>query len=282
MIPENIPNDTKDVFWKKGTCSQTFFYLLNRSFHNTNESLERASDPLAGGLMNRGYQCGMLWGASLGAGAQSYLCCNNCSQAICTAVSTTKNLMESFSKTAHTVNCRQITGIDLTKFSGIAKLGLKTLLGGFKKSVCANLAEAWTSDAINSATHSIAQCQNNLSETPLSCACEVAKKMGASEQEMVTVAGFAGGLGLSGNACGALAAALWINTLSWCKKHPGKTAPYFFNRSWKNILIAFYSNTGSHILCSKICNRNFKTINEHSAFIKSGGCGELISILANY
>lgn len=33
---------------------------------------EEASAPLAGGVMNRGFQCGMLWGASLAAGAEAY------------------------------------------------------------------------------------------------------------------------------------------------------------------------------------------------------------------
>ena len=47
--------------------------------------------------------------------------------------------------------------------------------------------------------------QAALLQEPISCASEVAAKMGASDEEMVMVAGFAGGLGLSGNACGALA-----------------------------------------------------------------------------
>ena len=33
---------------------------------------EHAATALMGGLMTYGYQCGMLWGAALGAGAQAY------------------------------------------------------------------------------------------------------------------------------------------------------------------------------------------------------------------
>jgi len=59
---EIAPNDTKDIFRNCGTCSQTFFYLLNREFGHRKENEERAADLLAGGLRHRGFQCGMLWG----------------------------------------------------------------------------------------------------------------------------------------------------------------------------------------------------------------------------
>ena len=120
-----IPHDTKKVFWKKGTCSQTLFFLLNREFGYTKEAFERASDPLAGGIMNKGHQCGMLWGSSLAVGAESFRRHGNSPQAIVAAVVATQSLMESFSKRTKTVNCRTITGCDLTSVYGMAKLGLK-------------------------------------------------------------------------------------------------------------------------------------------------------------
>jgi hypothetical protein len=97
---------------------------------------------------------------------------------------------------------------------------------------------------------------------------------------MVMVAGFAGGIGLSGNACGALGAAIWINTLAWCKNHPGKSPPYFNNPDVKKTLMAFSYATDSEMLCQKICGRNFKTLNDHTEFVKKGGCDKLIDVLA--
>ena len=44
--------------------------------------------------------------------------------------------------------------------------------------------------------------------------------MGGSADEAVMVAGFGGGMGLSGNACGALAAAVWMKGVAWCRTHP--------------------------------------------------------------
>ena len=51
------PQDTNKVFRKLGTCSRTFFYLLNREFGYTRETEEHAADPFAGGIMQKGHQC---------------------------------------------------------------------------------------------------------------------------------------------------------------------------------------------------------------------------------
>ena len=55
-------NDAKKTFKDLGTCSRTFEYILNREFGNDLEYEERAADPLAGGIMRKGHQCGMLLG----------------------------------------------------------------------------------------------------------------------------------------------------------------------------------------------------------------------------
>ncbi len=46
--------------------------VVDRSFDHSLKPEERASAPMMGGFMNYGYQCGMLWGATLAAGAQAY------------------------------------------------------------------------------------------------------------------------------------------------------------------------------------------------------------------
>jgi hypothetical protein len=112
----------------------------------------------------------------------------------------------------------------------------------------------------------------------MSCASEVVRKMGASDEEIVMVAGFAGGLGLSGNACGALSAAIWMNSLKWSKEHLEKSS--FFNPNAKKTLNTFNSVTESEMLCHKICKRHFNSLSDHSEFIKNGGCNKLIIALS--
>jgi hypothetical protein len=270
-----IPNDSRRVFLKKGTCSQTLCYLLDREFGHVKENEERATDPLAGGIMQMGHQCGMLWGASLAAGAESFRRRgDDRDQAIGMAMAATQSLMESFTKRTNTANCREITRCDWQSPLSIAKYFLTG-----KPIVCFNLAAKWAPEALRAATAGLSRDQKDLPEQPLSCASAVVQKMGASDEEMVLVAGFAGGIGLSGLACGALAAAIWMRTLAWCKEHPGKTPPMFKNPEMKSICQAFTAATNTEILCHKIAGQRFKTIGEHTGFIKSGGCDKLIRIL---
>ena len=273
-----IKNDAKKVFREKGTCSHTFAYLLNREFGNNKETEERATDPMAGGLMQKGHQCGMLWGASLAVGAEAHRRSQNSDEAIRLAITATLKLLESFSKQTNTINCRDITHSNLDNFFGLTKYMIKTMLQGMNNSTCFNLAENWLPEAIKSAKEGLSQEPTTSTQKPISCATEVAKKMGATDEEMVMVAGFAGGLGLSGNACGALSAAIWMNSLSWVKQNPGKSA--FNNKKAKQTLKAFNNETNSEMLCHKICGQHFNSINEHSDFIKNGGCKNLINALS--
>lgn len=274
-----FPNDTKKVFWKCGACSHSLFFILNREFGYHKEIEELSSDMLAGGIFRQGHQCGMLWGSSLAAGAESYKKCGNCNKAIPMSVTATQHILESFYKRSNTHDCLEITGCDMTTFLGMAKLILKTISRGFIYSKCFNLAEKWAPEAIQAAKEGLSQKQSDLYDSPVSCASEVAKRMGASEEQTAMVAGFAGGLGLSGNGCGALAAAIWMNTIKWCRMNPGKRPPYTNNKDLEELLKVFYAETDSRIRCSEICGKNFTTLEEHSVFIKSGGCDKLIDLL---
>ena len=144
--------------------------------------------------------------------------------------------------------------------------------------ICMNLAEKWFPEAVQSAKDGLSVKQNELPQIPVSCASEVAKKMGAGNEEIVTVAGLAGGIGLSGNGCGALGAAIWMSSLAWCRENPGKSG--YLNPKSKEILKAFYDTTGSEILCTKLSGQYFKTIDDHTEFIKNGGCDKVINALA--
>jgi len=277
--PKIVPQDTKEVFKKCGACSHTFFYILNREFGHLKENEEFASDPLAGGLM-LGHQCGMLWGSALAVGAESFRRNADHGEAIASAITATRQIVESFSERAGSVNCRDITGCDMTKKTGIAKLILKIILhGGLKNSPCFKLAEKWAPESIQSATTGLSLKPGDLPQPPVSCASEVVREMGGSDEEIVMVAGFAGGIGLKGHACGALGAAIWMKTLAWCKEHPGET-PFKYSASIRpKILETFYGVTDSQILCQRITGQSFKTLNDHTEHIKKGGCDRLINAL---
>ena len=266
-----VENDTKKVFRKCGTCSRTFFYLLNREFGHPKETAECAADPLAGGIVLKGHQCGMLWGAALAVGAESFRRSSDQNQAIGLAIRATQGLVESFSNRTNTVNCRDITRTDFSKKLQMLRFML------FRSKNCFKLAEDWAPEAIQAAMEGLSSEQTDLPEKCISCASEVARRMGAGEEEMAMVAGLAGGLGLSGNACGALSAAIWMNMLAWCKENPGKSS--YSHPLAKKTLEAFRTATDNEMLCQKITGRSFQTIEEHTEYVQQGGCEKLMDVL---
>lgn len=269
----------KKAFMKCGSCSSAMFHLLNQEFDNLNEAEEKACDLLAGGVAQKGHQCGMLWGASLAVGAESFKRYSDKNKAIASSIKASQHIVESFEKRTKTVNCREISGVDWENKFDFALYMAKTILQGFVYSPCFKLIDKWTPEAIRAASQGLDSNQI-YSEPCLSCATEVVKRMGATEQESIVVSGLAGGIGLSGNGCGALSAAIWYKMLDWSKKNPGKNPAFFNNQDVKSLLRSFYIRTDSEMLCRKICGKHFESIDEHTDYIRGGGCKNIIEALA--
>lgn len=265
--------DTKWVFIKKGTCSRTLFYILNREFGNPLEHEEQAADPLCGGIMQQGYQCGLFFGATLAVGAESARKKEDKGEAIALAIRATQQVMESFQKRAGSADC-----LDITEANFVTKKGLAKFLVTGKFIACFKLADKWAPEAIAAAKKGLSVEAIEYKQSPVSCASEVVKAMGASEAEQVMVAGFAGGMGLSGGGCGALSAAIWMNSLKWCRENPGKS-PYPNERATET-LETFLKASDYEFECAKICGRQFTSLDEHSEFITQGGCSKLIADLS--
>jgi hypothetical protein len=265
---------TKRAFLKKGTCSRTFFYILNREFGHPRDEEEQAADYLAGGILQNGYQCGMLWGASLALGAESYRRFENNSVATGMAIKATQNVLASFIQTAKSPDCGEITNTDWKRKHSI----LKFLVTG-KMVTCFKLAGKWATDAVQAAKDGLSQSTADLPASSLSCASEVVKRMGGTEEEMVMVAGLAGGIGLSGNACGALGASIWMNTLKRIRNNTYKSS--LTDPESEKILNAFLEVTNYEMECQNICGKRFNSVEEYSEFIRNGGCQKIIETLGN-
>lgn len=263
----------KRVFLKKGTCSRTFAFILNREFGNPRDAEERALDPLAGGILQHGYQCGMLWGSSLGVGAEAFRKFKDISTATAYAIIATQSLMDAFSnKTGH-IDCFDITNTDWHKKWSIAKF----FMSG-KVISCYTLTGKWAPEAIEAAYEGLEDNDKKIPTHCKSCASELIRKMGGTEEDAGMVAGWAGGMGLSGNACGALAAAIWYRTLQLCRQQPGKS--FYYNANASEILETFYKETNYEILCKDITGKTFSSIEEHTDFMDKGGCKQLLEVLA--
>jgi hypothetical protein len=270
-----IKNDYKKLFFSKGSCSQSTSFILNREFFDNRETEELASSLLAAGPNQDGHQCGILWGSALSAGAKSSRTFKDINDATFAAITVTQELIKSFEIRTKCVNCREITKCNWKKPWG----ALKYFATG-KVFTCLDNIDKWIPEAINIINENQSKPYCKSTNCTLSCASEVIKKMGATEEEMVIVAGFAGGIGLSGQACGALGAVIWFKSLDWCNRNPGKTPPFFNNTYVKKTLQIFKDSTDSEMLCSKISGTVFNTSTEHTAYIQNSGCKDLINALA--
>ena len=271
---KRIRRDTKRLFLKKGTCSRTLFFILDREFGHPLEDEERASELLAGGIAQQGYQCGLLWGAVFAAGAEAFRRRPDRDRAVGMAVKAARRVADSFVARAGSADCYDITSCDWTNKLSMAKY---MLTGKFLS--CFKLADAWAPEAIRAAEEGLALDPSDLPARPLSCASEVVRLSGGSDEEMALAAGLAGGIGLSGGGCGALAAAIWKNALSRIRENVYKTS--MSDPVSERILRTFFAAAGSELDCRAVTGRTFASVADHTEFIRDGGCGKLIRVLAD-
>jgi Putative redox-active protein (C_GCAxxG_C_C) len=236
---------------------------------------ERAAAPLAGGIM-RGYQCGMVWGAALAVGAQAYRLFGAGCQSETEAVIATQKIVESFRALNKHINCREITGIDIS--SPTPRMIVRFLVKSGAKGSCFGMAARYAKAAFNVINSAFTEKQTEAPSAPVSCAALLAHKMGASDLHAVMAAGFAGGIGLSGGACGALGAAIWILGMNHLRAGAG--AMGYKIPVIEETIERFLQRTHHEFECSKIAGRRFVDVGDHACYLREGGCAEIIDILA--
>jgi len=250
--------------------------VLNRAFDNPLSEEERATSPLAGGIMQHGYQCGMIWGASLAAGAQAYRLFGAGSQTEVKAIAATQKIIESFRAINNNINCYEITGIDKSS-SAMQMIKFFIVKGGTIH--CLRMSGKYAKAAFDDINSSISENDVESLPSPVSCSALLAEKLGASDMQKVMAAGLAGGIGLCGGACGALGAAIWIRGIKSLEKDGGKID--FKSSDASEVMERFLKCTDYEFGCSKIVGRKFKDVKDHSNYLQEGGCSEIIEALAN-
>ena len=105
----------------------------------------------------------------------------------------------------------------------------------------------------------------------------LAEKMGASEMHAVMAAGFAGGIGLCGGACGALGTAIWLNGMNRSAEPVG----FSYTDTWVGDTIdKFLESSDYEFECSAIVGREFEDVGDHAGYLRDGGCSKIIAALA--
>jgi hypothetical protein len=217
----------------------------------------------------------MLWGAALAAGAQAYRLYGPGSQAETAAILASQRLVEAFRKhTKNEINCLEISHLDMQGDFDVSKILIFFIKGG--PIGCFRMAGRYAPDVRSRIDSVFSEDSVEPSAFPVSCASMLAKKMGVSEMHAVMAAGFAGGIGLNGGACGVLGAAIWITGLN----QPVGIEGFSYSGTWVGETIdKFLEISDYEFECSKIVGRKFKSVEEHATYISSGGCSKIIDRL---
>jgi len=243
---------------------------------------EHAAGILAGGIANSGYQCGMLWGMALAAGAQAYRSYGAGPKAEYWAVITAQKMVASF-RTCNKpkeINCMEILGMNFNEKMTLGK-AVKYIFSG----KLGGVVRCLTTMAGKSSKAGFKDINGTLSvihpgeqPAPASCAARLAQKMGASETYTVMAAGLAGGIGLSGGGCGALGTAIWLKEIEHTHAKPGEKLDYGLSGQAIN---RFLKASDYRYECAEITGRKFKDVKEHAEFLSNGGCAKIIEALAD-
>ena len=243
--------------------------MVDRAFGLERTAEERAAAPLAGGIARNGYQCGMVWGSTLAAGAEAHRRFGAGARAEAVAIEAAQRIVKSFRAQNGAVDCFDLTGTD---FESKTQTWLYLLTGSAVG--CFRMAARYAPVAKAEIDAALSLDAIDIPEPPVSCAALAARRLGANAEHATMAAGFAGGIGLCGGACGALGAAVWVGSMGAGRDYKAldaKAAP---------TIARFLAATGGRFECAEIVGRKFESVADHAEFVRDGGCTRVVEALA--
>jgi hypothetical protein len=244
--------------------------VVDRAYGFEGTVEERAAAPFAGGIARNGYQCGMVWGSTLAAGAEAHRRFGAGARAETVAIEAARRIVASFRAQNGAVDCFDLTGTDFESKAGTWRY----LLTG-KAVGCFRMAARYAPVAKAEIDAALSLDAIDTPEPPVGCASLTARRFGASDEHATMAAGFAGGIGLCGGACGALGAAVWLGSMG-----AGRDFKALEARA-SPTLSRFLAATDGLFECAEIVGRKFENVADHAAFLRGGGCARVIEALAS-
>ena len=87
------------------------------------------------------------------------------------------------------------------------------------------------------------------------------------------VAGLSGGIGLSGGACGALGAAIWVAAINAYQR--GAKDKEVMNRT-NELIESFLQRSDFTFECADIVGHHFANSEDHHKYLNDGGCAKIL------
>jgi hypothetical protein len=275
-----------DWFRRTIACSEVLFTLLNRGANIELQAEEQAAHALCGGVLSQGHACGQLWGAALATAVRAQKSFLAPATSGAATLYVTCRLADEFQPVAGSLDCREIIERSLT--TRWAKI--KYVFSG-KPQVCRAIAVKWAPSADELIDKFLGEFDSRtLATAPANCAMRTMCALGF-EKDAVLAAGFAGGVGLKGNVCGALAAGCLALGLRFYRRRHGPRDSALkailqeagigetSTKAATRLFDAFIGRYGT-LLCSKLTRRKFNSVDDHSKFVAEGGCCDLITSIS--
>jgi hypothetical protein len=274
---------------RRFSCSETMLTVLDRAAGLTWKELEEASDPLCAGIVAElDSACGALWGAALAAGVRARHRIMDRDEACRTALEATRRVMEAYARKGRPLDCGELLGQKKWSFLQFMMRGNLRKCQGQLSELAPEFHELLEQTIVESRQHP----RGGKARQAENCAVEAFRRVSSaiglkSDGYEVVAAGLAGGLGLSGNACGALAAAVLAVSLKYFQernrpKHSmirsllqGVQVGVGWMEPSKQISRGFRSRFGTK-LCAQITGKSFARAEELAAHLEAGGCDAVL------
>lgn len=252
--------------------------MLGRAYDNAMDLEEQASLPFVGGIKQYGYQCGQVWGASLAAGARVHQLKGDGPESQLRTLKATEKVAEAFRGISGEMNCNEITSLnkDSTNMDMVKYFLLK---GG--SIGCFRLASSYAPAAYDAIEESLEE-DVQIPDGDVSCTALLAKKMGGQEKHQTMAAGLAGGIGFTGEACGALGTVVWLKAMKLLKDDPEVDlwGDKEFGAWFESTVETFLAASDYEFECVDIVGRRFEGAADHAEHLRQGGCSKIIEALA--
>lgn len=240
---------------------------------------EQATLPFVGGIRQYGYQCGQVWGAALAAGARVHQQIGDGEEAQVRILMASQKLVEAFREESGEVNCHEITSLnkDSTNMDMVKYFLLK---GG--SIGCFRMASHYAPLAYDIIEESLAVRDVHIPSAPVTCTAHLAQQMGACEKHQTMSAGLAGGIGLSGEACGALGTTVWIKAMQLKREAPELDLwkDESFGAWFEATVETFLAASDYEFECADIVGRKFESVDDHAEHVQQGGCSKILEALS--
>lgn len=279
----------KKEFMKRFSCSETMLTLLDKAEGKERKIYEEAADPLNGGfLAEMDGICGVLWGGVLAAGIRAAEKIDDPVKAADKAMEASLAVLETYRASGDPMDCDKITGMQEWNLMKFMSLGNMDICQGHMVDFVPKFHQR-----INVVLDSDTAAERETHER--NCAMEAyeraVKALSLTEYtDPVIVAGLAGGIAMSGNVCGALAATVYAMAIKYfTDRNKPKHSKFRSNLQGMNIangwikpmqkLSSSFQNEIKGKKCSDITGQTFPSSTDLSAFLQEGNCNRVLDKL---